>query len=95
MQPRKERKPPPETNMANILERARKSCLALPDDLVWPEPEPGRNLVIEDVSLGEDREDEERVSHMLIESDNAFAACQPSQQLVFIAAINYLNRQSP
>ena len=73
MQPRKERKPPPETNMANILERARKSCLALPDDLVWPEPEPGRNLVIEDVSLGEDREDEERVSHMLIESDNIHA----------------------
>lgn len=66
-------KRPPETTLANILDRARRACLAMPPDLAMPVPDPGRELIIEDVSLGADREDGERVSHMLVESDNIHA----------------------
>lgn len=59
--------------METMRERARAACLALPGDMGHPVPESGRSLVVEEASIGGDREDGERVFHMLVESDNIHA----------------------
>lgn len=66
-------RPPPETNLKNVLARAAQSCLTMPDGIEWPDPAEGKRLVIEGCDLGAARDDEETVTHMLVESDNIHA----------------------
>ena len=68
-----EKRKPPETTLANIRARARNGCLILPDDIEMPLPDPERNLIIEEADIGGEREDGDRVCHMLVESDNIHA----------------------
>ena len=70
--PKKKRVPPVST-FRHMLERARRSCLRLPDGLAPPGEEKEREIALEEVSLGDEREEGDRTSHLLIESDNLHA----------------------
>lgn len=69
----KKKRVPPVSTFRHMQERARKACLRLPDGLEPPGEEREREIALEEVSLGDEREEGDRTSHLLIESDNLHA----------------------